>query len=109
MSPDVITKETKEVGDNITAPINPADPDLLRGYCCDAVGHVVGSESPDCCSLESTLSSCDDDTSTSIVDYGRDLIRIGIDYMCEYTLASAHGLKAKLGLSGYCEIPVDTG
>lgn len=106
---DVIIKEMKEVGDEIIVFINFVDFDFFWGYCCDVVGYVVGLELFDCCLLELMELVGEDDILIFIVDYGCDLIWIGIDYICEYILVLVYGLKVKSGLFGYCEIFVDIG
>lgn len=89
-------------------PINPADPDVSHGYCCNVYGHCDRPYEPDECSLETTVVTKADDPSPTIVDYGNDLIHVGMDYICEHALSPVHSLLPIGNGASFAGYHVDT-
>lgn len=75
--------------------INLVDFDVLYGYCWDVVGYVYVIEEFDLWILELFEVMEEDDLLMIIVDYGNDLIFIGIDYIWEYVLLLVYSKKMK--------------
>lgn len=73
--------------------INLVDFDVLYGYCCDVKGYVKVIEDFDGCLLEIMVVMVEDDLFLIIVDYGNDLIFLGIDYICEYVFLLVYSKK----------------
>lgn len=72
--------------------INLVDFDVFYGYCCDFYGYCDCFYEFDECFLEIILVMCDKDLFLIIVDYGNDLIYVGIDYIREYIFFLVYSL-----------------